>query len=68
MEEKYVMMCPKCGSTSFKTDFAYPIEWEYEGARANYICNSCGYTAEIFLEVIESEVQKIREKIRRGEI
>ncbi len=58
VKERWITVCPKCGSTDVSADFSNPVG-VVTGRFQNFkICNHCGYDSMIFPEVPESKVQK----------
>ncbi|MBN2251922.1 MAG: hypothetical protein JW724_07600 [Candidatus Altiarchaeota archaeon] len=62
-EEKYVEVCPSCGSSDIKTDFNNPAKVRL-GAPLTKVCRSCGYSACIFPEVLESGLEDYRKMLK----
>lgn len=63
-KEKYVKICPKCGSTDVQVDFSnasFAI-----GSPVSHNCNSCGTVGMVFPEVEESKVEEFRKKLKGG--
>lgn len=60
-KERYVMVCPKCGSTDIKaeTNPAYAIT----GLVLNFKqCMNCGHHGQFFPEELRAEVRKVPKK------
>ncbi|MBI3027432.1 hypothetical protein HYY70_04920 [Candidatus Woesearchaeota archaeon] len=61
---KYVKICPKCGSLKIRTDFSNPVVWAY-GTAVKYRCDSCGYLALIFPEVLKNEINHYKKGLKK---
>ncbi|MBI2652675.1 hypothetical protein HYX00_04380 [Candidatus Woesearchaeota archaeon] len=64
-KEKYVKICPRCGSINIGTDFSNPVVWAY-GASPKYKCMKCGYMGALFPEVPESKIKYYKSRIEKG--
>ncbi len=63
MKNKWIKVCPKCGSTDIVPDLS--ASSIAKGTIFNsYKCNSCGYSGINFIEFLEDEWKKIKNKIR----
>lgn len=58
-KEKYVKICPKCGSIDVQTDFSNPADWAL-GITPRYKCNSCNHESTIFPEVLVDEIENYK--------
>ena len=59
-KEKYVRVCPKCGSTNVHADLSKDmIAW---GGSTRMVCDDCGYSAMLFPEVLKSQAGKLKAK------
>lgn len=56
-EQKWKIVCPKCGSDNVETDFSIPTQWAY-GTPAGYICKKCGFAGNLFPEVEEEKTKR----------
>ena len=63
-EEKYVSICPVCGSLDIRADNSSPGFVGY-GAPLRSICCSCGYSAYVFPEVPESKIEEFRKNVKK---
>ena len=63
MESKYVKVCPKCGSTKINNDFSNAAKLNY-GIALDKKCDSCGYSALSFPEILEKDIKKFKNKIK----
>lgn len=63
-EKRYVSACPNCGSTEIGTDFKDAVKIRF-GAPLMSRCNSCGYRAYTFPEIIESKLEYFREHLKK---
>ena len=63
-KEKYVKVCPRCGSTDVHTDFSNPVVWAY-GTPVKYQCKSCGLVSSIFPELAGKEKIQFQKKTRQ---
>jgi transposase-like protein len=64
MMDKYVKICPKCGSTNVKAD----LSQQSFGAGAEfsqYKCADCGYFSMIFPEAEKSKVKEFKKDIKK---
>ena len=64
-KEKYVKICPKCGSINVKVDFSNPVVWTY-GTNVKYKCNSCGHLSLLFPEVLNSNIKNYKKELKSG--
>lgn len=64
--EKYIKICPKCGSIDIKEELDNPAKVRL-GAPLDCICRSCGFKAKIFPEVKEDEIEDFRKKLKKKE-
>ncbi|MFH1585552.1 MAG: hypothetical protein ABIB79_02205 [archaeon] len=54
--EKYITICPKCGSPDIQSGFSNAASANI--GLADKICKNCGHTAQVFPEIPISEVKK----------
>ena len=62
--ERYVQLCPQCGSKEVHIDFSNPAVWSY-GTAVNYVCIKCGHRGRVFPEVRKSKVNEYKKNVRR---
>jgi len=62
--KNFIKICPKCGSINVQTDFSNPVVWDY-GTPAKYKCNSCGYLASTFPEVLAKKIADFKKKLKK---
>lgn len=58
-KEKFVKICPKCGSKDVQTDYSNAAVWAY-GAPTSNKCDNCSHVAKVFPEVAESELKDFK--------
>ena len=63
MTEKYIKVCPKCGSSEVGPDFSNPAVWAY-GSNPQYSCDSCQHVGLVFPEVVEKDVKEVSKKFK----
>ena len=63
MKSKYVKVCPKCGSTKIDNDFSNAAKLRF-GIELDKKCDSCGYSALSFPEILEKDIKKFKDKIK----
>lgn len=61
-QERYVMICPKCGSPDVYLDKSNPLQ-PAMGLPAMYVCNKCRYKGYNFPEVKLSELKGFEEEL-----
>lgn len=62
-EEKYVSICPVCGSLDIRADKS-SLGVGY-GAPLRSVRCSCGYSAYVFPEVPESKIEEFRKNVKK---
>lgn len=63
-KERYIRICPKCGSINIQTDYSNPAVWAY-GTSTKYKCNSCGVIGPVFPEILESEITEYKKGLEK---
>jgi len=59
MNEKYVKVCPQCGSKD--------VKFEATGAGSFNICKKCGFRMNNFPEIKESDLENFKKKIKKNQ-
>ena len=63
-DQNFKRVCPKCGSLEIKSDTSlYRTTFAGSGTRTPWMCVDCGYTAPVFPEVEDKDVEEFVEKI-----
>ena len=63
-EEKYVKICPRCGSTKIKIDFSNPAVWA-AGTPPKYVCLYCNRISSIFPDVTLENIGSFRNQLEK---
>jgi hypothetical protein len=66
-KERYVRICPKCGSIDVHTDFSNPVVWA-SGTTIKYQCNSCKNMGIFFPEISIKKIKEYQQKIQKKKI
>ena len=61
VKEKFVSVCPVCNSVDIRTDNSNKL-LESFGSSVNWVCNRCGNSFPISLEIPLSEAKDFKEK------
>lgn len=64
-KERYVKICPKCGSIDVDTDYSNPAVWAY-GTTMKYKCSSCSYSNTLFPEVYKENIANYQKNLRKA--
>lgn len=62
MSEKYITVCPNCGSTDVRLErmnIANRL-----GLDTEFVCNNCGFTSKIFPELPIDKLEKYEKKLK----
>jgi len=66
MEEDYIKICPKCGSTNIKSDYLSQGLTSAKGFPIIHICESCNFSNNLFPEVPRNRAKDLQKEIIKG--
>ena len=65
-EEKYLRICPKCGSANVTLDSSNIGGWALGTfSSVKYICKKCGFNNVVYPEIEFDKVEDFRKKIKK---
>lgn len=65
MKEKYIKICPKCGSTDLDFDNKGNDANGTSRGVLNYYCKNCKYNNTFFPEIKESEIKEYKKSLNK---